>query len=296
MSSDDLVDLHEIDEKQRAVLAEKLSITTCYELIMADRRDVLRAFGRRKYKPTLEEIGDWQDAARRRYLETNTATASAIADPGWEQAGIFVVAFERRRVSGQLEQQLVAEQTEVEPDAAPHQRAQWNSWACGELCRWMLERAEEEQPASTPPTGPDADGDSDATDASPPDVVEDSAIAPVPQVVVVRASLEDASGDTMLVRAARPVGDPSGIWIRPVRLRIDLDPAAGSGVTKVVLQMARPGHRKEFVTGRVLDGRTAEIDLSNVPAGAYEPTIVVSAPDGSARPSLVKLGMVEIVK
>src|SRR5512135_3218060 len=108
MPISDLSGISGLDEKRRAVLAQKLEITNCYELIMADRQRIVDAFGRRSYRPTLEDVAVWQDEARRIHASSMDASVSAIASSGWEPAATFVVAFEERGRGDAMERRVVA--------------------------------------------------------------------------------------------------------------------------------------------------------------------------------------------
>ena len=96
MPADDLSGISGLDDRHRAVLAQKLGITTYYELIMADRQRIADAFGRRAIRPALEDVSAWQDEARRLRAASIGASVSALAAPGWQSAATFVVAFEER--------------------------------------------------------------------------------------------------------------------------------------------------------------------------------------------------------
>src|SRR5881392_935883 len=65
MPTDDLSGISGLDDRHRTVLDQKAGITSYYELIMADRQRIVDAFGRRTYRPTPEQVAEWQDEARR---------------------------------------------------------------------------------------------------------------------------------------------------------------------------------------------------------------------------------------
>ena len=62
--------------------------------------------------------------------------SGAASDPSaWQNAASFAVIFAQRRVDGEWERRIEAEQTEMEPALEPRQ---WPGWECGALCDWML--------------------------------------------------------------------------------------------------------------------------------------------------------------
>ena len=289
MPTQGLDELVELDKKQRAILDTKLAITTCYQLIMVDRKRIVDAFGRRKNRPSIEDVGKWQDAARRKLASDSATAASAIADASWEQAGIFVVAFEYRQADDVVERRMVAEQTEVELDAASHQRSEWSDWACKKACRWMADRA-----GTLATAMPISSGEPVAEL----DAIEAGGDAPLerPRIVVERATLHDATGKTDLVEASRPLAQHLHLWDRPTRLEVLLGDAPTGATSSVILQLVRPGSKKENLVGRVDRlGRQAEIDLGELVSGTYTPTLVVRAP-GGILPCLVKLGPVDVMR
>jgi hypothetical protein len=171
MPDDDLSSISGLDDRRRDVLGQKLGVSTCYELIMADRQRIVDAFGRRAIRPTLDEVSAWQDEARRIRAASLDAAISAPAASGWQSAATFVVAFEERGQRETLERRIVVEQTEVEPEASPQQRKQWPGWTCDDTCRWMLERVGAPAvPGPAPAASPaDAIPEADPPDTGPPD-------------------------------------------------------------------------------------------------------------------------------
>jgi hypothetical protein len=81
MPTDDLSGISGLDDRQRAVLDQKAGITSFYELIMADRQRIIDTFGRRTYRPTLEQVAVWQDEARRLRASARDASLSAANPP-----------------------------------------------------------------------------------------------------------------------------------------------------------------------------------------------------------------------
>ena len=194
----------------------------------------------------------------------------------------FVVAFEQRRKADTTERRISAEQTEVEPEAAPQQRSQWSEWACDDVCRWMVECIGE--PATTRPAP------APIADATEPTATETGATGSPSRIDIERATLADAHGDAELVAGSRPVPEVIPFWVQPAQLVVTLGGAPTGPGTSVVLQLVQAGAPKRSIAGQ-LDavGRVAKIKLSGLASGEYEPTIAAWAADGSALPRVVKL-------
>jgi len=202
------------------VLAQKLDITTCYELIMADRQRIVEAFGRRTIRPALEDVTIWQDEARRIRASSIDAPVSAIAASGWEPAATFVVAFEERRRGDAMEQRIVAEQTEVEPEASPQQRSQWPGWACDDVCQWMRERVG--VPAASAVPGPAQIASVAEAGAAGSGAAGTRAAGMRSKIGIERANLADFRGDIELVAGSHPVPQDRFVWAQPARLFVTL--------------------------------------------------------------------------
>jgi hypothetical protein len=284
-----------LDEKRRAVLAQKLDITTCYELIMADRQRIVEVFGRRAIRPTLEEVTIWQDEARRIRASSIDAPVSAIAASGWESAATFVVAFEERLRGDAMEQRIVAEQTEVEPEASPQQRSRWPGWACEDACQWMRERVG--LPAASALPGPAQIACMAETGAGGTGAAGTRTEGMHSKIDIERANLADFRGDIELVAGSRPVPQDRFVWAQPARLFVTLGDAPTRSGTSVVLQLVEAGGQKQSIAGHLDDvGRVAEIELSGLSYGEYKPAIVAWTPDGSSLPRVVKLPTVELAE
>ncbi|MGZ6780366.1 MAG: hypothetical protein ACXVGO_15400, partial [Mycobacterium sp.] len=288
MPINDLSGLSGLDDKRRAVLAQKLEITNCYDLIMADRQRIVDAFGRRANRPTLEDVAVWQDEARRLRAPSIQASVPVTAASGWEPTAMFVVAFEQRRQGNAMERRIVAEQTEIEPEASPQQRSQWPGWAYDDACRWMLERV-------GAPTAPTPPGPAQITSVPETGLIKTCGTGTRSKIEIERANLADSSGDIELVAGSRPVPQDRLIWTQPAQLAVTLGAPTGPG-TSVVLQLIQSGGRKQSIVGHLDDvGRVAKIQLSGLADGEYKPTIAAWTPEGSSLPRVVKLPTVEVV-
>jgi hypothetical protein len=279
MPNGDLSNVTTMEDKQRTVLADKLGITSCYELILAERRQIVAAFGRRTNRPGLEDVAEWQDEARR-------VRAAATAAAEWEQVGLFVVAFEQRHRGEEIERRIVAERTEADPEDT----MEWLGWACTEACRWMVERA-------TGSTEPETHDDAQRRNsAKQPEAIQTRAVTS-PRIEIERARLSDASGGIDLVSNARVVSPTRDVWTQPTRLVVTLKGASASGGTSVALDLVQPGGPSPSFTGRIESpGHPAVIELTGVADGTYSPAIIAWSLDGSATPRVVKLPSVRLLR
>ena len=287
MPTDDLSGISGLDDRHRTVLDQKAGITSYYELIMADRQRIVDAFGRRTYRPTPEQVAEWQDEARRLRASAIDASLSPTESPEWEPVAMFVVAFEERRHGEASERRIAAEQTEIESGVSPQPRSQWPGWACDDVCRWMLEHVD----ASAEPTPPDH--------AQTTPVAEVSASASAEsrsRIDIERAILADAIGDTELVEGSRPLPQGRRTWAQPARLLVTLGSTPSGPGTSVVLQLVRDSGQKLDIAGQFdAAGRMAEIALEGLPSAEYKPAVVAWTPDGSSLPCVVKLAAVDVV-
>ena len=277
MPIDDLSALAGVDERHRAVLGEKLGVMSCYELILADRQRIVEAFGRKSFKPTLEDVAAWQDEARRKRMAAAAAT-------DWEEVASFAVVFEQRPRGEGTEHRVLVEQTEVEPEASPQE---WPSWDCGNICGWMLDRLGLPAASSPDAAHPAASGAVER--------VSTSTAPPRPSVSIKRATLSDASGEVELVADGSVCADLRPDWVPPGRLMVALvHPAQGAGV-EVALQLGRADNAPVGASGHIEAGkRSTELDLSGLDEGAYRATLAAWTVDGSCRPAFLKLPTVFI--
>jgi hypothetical protein len=301
MPTNDLSGLSDLDDKCRAVLAEKLAVTSCYGLILTDRRRIVDAFGRRSNRPSLEEVAVWQDEARRLIGRSIDAPVSTIDASAWEPVALFVVAFEERHQGGVIERRILAEQTEVEPDAAPQQRAQWPDWSSGDTCRWMEDRARTTvDPVRSATTAPMPAADPIRLASPSGAAVETERMTPSierTRLRIERATLRDAGGDVELVAVSRLLPAHRSVWIEPERLVVALEDGLTGPGTKVVLQVESAGTAVPPLDGHFdSDGRAAVIDLRGLPDGEYELSIVVWRPDGSNLARVVKFPAVVVAR
>ena len=266
-------------DRHRQVLAKELHATTAHGLVLADRQAIIAAFKkagmRRPTLPTLEEVAEWQDHARKLRAEGMTDSS------GWDRYATFVVSFEERGSGRGRQRQLVVEQTELEPEEPPHL---WQGWDCTQLCQWMTSELDLTK----------ADR-ATATTASPPDTSEGrqpakkSAAAQsvhVDQLAVVGPTTRVDLSTDMLERSPSP-----RVCSLPCRLTVAVAGSDPDQDFEVLVRFHRPNQSgwSPFapVTRR---GRSqAEFDLAVVGPGRYDATVVAWVPDGSAQPHVVKL-------
>jgi hypothetical protein len=267
---DDLASIPGLADKHRKVLAERLGITTSGELAAADRKDISTAMRRLRPRPTLDEIGQWQDAARGR------ATGRADGSD-WERAATFVVSFEQRAREGSWERQLVAEQMELEPEQAPKV---WPGWDCQDICSWMSSRTAAAEPAEDPAANVRA------ANAGQPKRAAD----PTP-IQVDLVGLSSEAGEIDLASKRRAAAPEAFEVARAGRAVIAVGGVDPEQVVHLVVRVRRPNrpgrnlHKPVVQRGR---GRV-ELPLTRVDVGEHEAKVLAWAPDRSVSATAVKL-------
>ena len=268
MAMDDLASIPDLADKHRKVLAERLGVTTSDELAAADPKAISTAMRRLRPRPTLAEIGRWQAAAR--------GSAGRADGSDWERAATFVVSFEQRERDGSWERQVVAEQTELEPEQPAEV---WPGWDCHDACTWMSGRIATAGPGEAP--APEA--------AVAPDRRRKHA-DPTPIRIDVVALASEA-GEVDLApkrRAAVPKTFELSETGRAVVAVGGVDP---DQVVHLVVRVRRPGrpgrnlHKPVVHRGR---GRV-ELPLTRVDVGAHKAKVVAWAPDRSVTAASVRL-------
>jgi hypothetical protein len=298
--ADDLNSIPDLQDKHRRVLAEELKITTCRALVHADRRDIHRAMRNLRPRPTLEQIAQWQDDARSRLSE-------AAMDPAdWHTAASFAVVFAQRQADGgSWERRLEVERTEVEPE---QEGQTWPDWDCQEICGWMRGQLGLTEGGSGAPQEP----------ALEPVAQEPAAQAVETTPAPAQATRARGRGDltisqVTLVDPGAQVGPvaPGAVGAPPVdvvtaRPAAEAPPTAPAGPLRVKIKVSGGRRGQEIhAVARVLPrdepgwnvqdpvvitGTGAvSLDLSRLPAGHHEVALIAWAPDGSMRPTTVKL-------
>ena len=287
MAVDDLAGIPGLQDKHRKTLSEVLQVTTARGMVLTERQLILSAMRQRRVnpRPTLEEIADWQDHARRRLREP-TASPSE-----WDRAATFVVSFEHRLLSGDQERRLAVEQAELEPEQPP---AVWPSWDCQPLCAWMLEQIG--LFATTAPmlqvlrevSDSDSTSGSDGAPHRPPSARGDR---PRPQTRIVRIEFVDRDGRLDVIADDIASAASQVVCTVPGHLNVVVTGAEPARDVHVGLRLRPPGARgwnqRDPVVVRGSD--PVEFDLSEVAQGEYEATVLAWTPDGSANPAVLMI-------
>jgi hypothetical protein len=287
--SDDLTSVPGLEDKHLRVLARQ-HITDLRALTHADRRAIYQAMRNLRPRPTLEQISRWQDDARTKLEETATDTSE------WHAAASFVVVFNQRHLGGTRERRVEVERTEVEPE---RNLQIWSGWDCAPICGWMLgqlrqadsaeggsERSAADRTASGPaqPAGKPAAGRAGGRAGGRAQLRIDS------------AAIFDAVRRADVLMGGALVADPPTELVAPVRVVLTVRGARpGTRVQAVarILRREGPGWNPQDPIDVPGSGE-AEFDLSGVPAGGHEMSLIAWAPDASAKPVSVRLPPVMI--
>lgn len=289
MPSDDLSSIPELQDKHHRVLAEQLKITTFRALVHADRRDVHRAMRYLRPRPTLEQIATWQDHARSRLSEAAAADRS-----DWHPAASFAVVFAQCQVDGGWQRRLEVERTEVEPEQVGKT---WPGWDCREICGWMLEQLGGDAAAQAPATaGRPGAPEADVTEAGPGAPAAGAGRAG--ERARLRISNVAVIGPAARVRvpgADAPAEAPPDLP-GPVRVEITIRGAGRGQEIHAMARVLRAGeagwnpHDLVVKKGAGL----ASLDLSGLPPGQHDVTLLAWAPDGGAEPAVMRLPVLTI--
>lgn len=303
---DGLSSIEGLADKHRRVL-ERHHVTDLRGLVQADRRVIYRAMANLRPRPTLELISQWQDEARSMLDEFVTDTSD------WHTAASFVIVFGQRHHEGAWERRVEVEQTEVEPERNPQV---WPGWDCVPVCAWMtgqLGQPEAEppgesaaQPTEAPLSGepvtqlsavtePPSSGEPAAQLAAEP-APEPPRPASRPRLRIDSAAFVDAAGRTDVVMAGELIPDPRTRFTVPVRVVLTVSDARPGSRIQAVARVQRPnaaGWNPQDPVSPSSSGH-AEFDLSAVPAGDHELSLIAWAPDASAKPVSLRLPPITI--
>jgi hypothetical protein len=284
--SDDLSSIQGLEDKHLRALARQ-HVTDLRGLVHADRRVIYRAMGNLRPRPTLEQISRWQDDARSKLEETVT-DASA-----WHTAASFVVVFSQRQLGGTWERRVEAERTEVEPE---RNLQVWSGWDCAPICGWMLGQLDLVESAAAPPSPAQAAAVQAAAVPAAPAQTAAVQAAGRAQLRIDSAAIIDATGRTDVVTAGALVSNPPTDFVAPVRVVLTVGGAQPGTQLQAVTRILRPdapGWNPQDPV--VLPGSgQAEFDLSAVPAGEHEMSLIAWAPDATATLVSVSLPRVTI--
>jgi hypothetical protein len=225
-------------------------------------------------RPSLQRISRWQEEARSRLAEAQTNA------PDWLRVASFAVVFLRRQAGDAWERRVEAGRTEVEPEQ-PQQA--WDSWDFEPVGRWMADQLAAAESASTP---------AEPAAAQPAAARPLAAKAPGrSQLRIASAAIADANGTIDVVAGGELAAGLPAELIAPVHVVLTVSGAPSGTVLHAVTRILRsdgPGWNPRDPVVLPRRGQ-AEFDLSEVPAGRYEMSLIAWAPDASAKPVSVRL-------
>jgi hypothetical protein len=271
--TDDLSSLPGLEDKHRRALAGQ-QVTDLRSFADADRRELYKAMGNIRPRPTLERISRWQEEARSRLEPADTDA------PDWHTVASFAVVFRKRQAGDAWERRVEAERTEVEPEQEPQV---WAGWDFEPVGRWMADQLGAIDSASTPaqpvaaqpevsrPVGAKAPGRS--------------------QLHIDSAAITDANTTVGVITGGALAAELPSELVAPVRVVLTVSGARPGTVLHAVTRILRPdgpgwNPQDPVVLPR---SRQAEFDLSGVAAGQYEMSLIAWAPDATAKPVSVRL-------
>ena len=273
MPTDDLSSIPGLEDKHLRALARR-QITDLRSFAGADQREIYTAMANIRPRPSLERISRWQEEARSRLEEAETDVS------GWHRVASFAVIFARRQADDTWERRVEAERTEVEPAQEPQIWADWDFEAVGSWMAGQLRAAESE---STP---------------AQPIAAEQEAAKPArargkerSKLRIDSAVITDANSTVDVVTGGALAADLPLELIAPVRVVLTVGGARPGTVLHAVTRILRPDGPGWNPQDPVVVRRSgqAEFDLSGVPAGQYEMSLIAWAPDATAKPVSVRL-------
>jgi hypothetical protein len=305
---DDLSSIEGLADKHVRALARQ-RVTDLRGLVQADPEALYRAMANLRPRPAREQISRWQDEARDKL---GTPDASE-----WQTAASFVVVFSQRNQGGSWERRVEAERTEVEPERSMQV---WSGWDAAPVCDWMrgqlgqgadagVQPAEEpaaeeptaeeptaEEPTAEEPTAEEPAAEEPAAEPAPARAASTPGPASRGQLRIDSAALIDAAGRTEVVTAGVLAASPRTELVAPVRVVFTVGGAPPGTPLHAVTRIQRPdGPGWNPRIPAALTGRgQAEFDLTPVPAGGHELTLIAWAPDATARPVSVRLPRVTV--
>lgn len=273
MPTDDLSSIPGLEDKHLRALARQ-QVTDLRGFADADQREIYKAMGNLRPRPSLERISLWQEEARSRLDEAGTDAS------GWRTAASFAVIFARRQADDTWERRVEAERTEVEPEQEPQI---WAGWDFEAVSSWMAGQVRAADSESTP---------------AQPVTAQPEAAGPVgarapgrSQLRIDSAAITDANRTVDVVTGGALAADLPPELIAPVRVVLTVGGARPGTVLHAVTRILRPDGPGWNPQDPVVVRRSgqAEFDLSGVQAGQYEMSLIAWAPDATARPVSVRL-------
>jgi hypothetical protein len=271
--TDDLSSIPGLEDKHLQALAEA-QVTDLRSFADADKREIQKAMGKIQPRPTLAQISQWRDEARGRLERAETDTSD------WHAVASFAVAFYQRQVGDVRERRVGAERTEVETE---QELQKWDGWDFEPVGRWMADQMGVIENASTP-----AEPAAVQPEAAP------RAGAKAPgrsQLHIDSATITDANGTVGVIMRGALAAELPAELIAPARMALTVSGAPAGTVLYAVTRIPRPDGPGRNVQDPVVlrRSRKAEFDLSGVPAGRYEMSLIAWAPDATAKPVSVRL-------
>lgn len=293
MPTDDLRSIRGLEDRHLRALARR-HVTDLRRFADADPRDIYKAMENIRPRPSRERISRWQREARSR-LEVPETDAS-----DWHTVASFVVVFARRQAGEAWERRVEVERTEVEPE---QDIQAWADWDFEPVGSWIADQLRAADSAGTPaqpvaaepeavPPAPAQPG------ATPPTAAEPAAARPAPakaaergQLRIDSAAITDAIATVDVVAGGALVTDPPAELIAPVRVRFTVSGARPGTALHAVTRILRPDGPGWNPQDPVVLGPSgqAEFDLSEIPADRYEMSLIVWAPDATAKHASVRL-------
>jgi hypothetical protein len=306
--TDDLRSIRGLEDRHLRALARR-HVTDLRRFADADPRDIYKAMENIRPRPSRERISRWQREARSR-LEVPETEAS-----DWHTVASFVVVFARRQAGEAWERRVEVERTEVEPEQDIQAWADWDfepvgSWIADQLRAADSAGTPAQPVAAEPETAPPTAAQPVAAEpetapptaaqprATPPTAAEPEAARPTPvqaaergQLRIDSAAITDAIATVDVVAGGALVTDPPAELIAPVRVRFTVSGARPGTALHAVTRILRPDGPGWNPQDPVVLGPSgqAEFDLSGIPADRYEISLIVWAPDATAKHASVRL-------
>ena len=290
MPGHDLSSIQGLEDKHLRALARQ-HITDLHSLVRADPEVIYRAMAMAdlRPRPTRDQIARWQDDAKSMLCETVPDASE------WQTAVSFVVVFSQRQAGDIWEHRVEAERTEVEPE---RNTQVWPGWECEPVCSWMLGQLGQADSArlasgsgtadaATQPAG-EASAAAEPTPAGP--------VAQRPALHIDSAAIIDLTGRVDVLTAGAVAECLRAELVAPVRLVFTVSGASPQTRLQAVIRILRrdgPGWNAHDPVVVPSSGQ-AEFELSRVPAGEHEMSLIAWAPDAAARPVSVRLPKVTI--
>ena len=279
MTATELDAIGTIATKYRQVLTDQLHLTTCRDLVLAERPTIVAAIraAKKRPAPSLEDVARWQDEARRHH-----ATAQSTRAEQWERHATFVVCFQERRSADQTwDRQIEVEHTEL--DSVETTTSHQPGWDCQWVCSWMCGRI----------GLPDAQALASADDASPAIAPSRPAVTPRPPkqpragLTLAGLTLVDGTGRHPVTGDATTpltVGPPAHLTVTVTGTPLPDD-------ARLAVSARTPGQRggRTIYEEHLAASGSTDIDLSALPAGEHYLTLVAWTPGDACDPAVIKL-------